>query len=316
MAQKRKPGISVLIATQNEEALVSLCLRSFLDFGDELVVVDNGSTDQTIEIVSDLASRYPDKIRFFNRPELPDLYHNRQFALEQSRYEWIMRADSDFVAYTAGEYNIENLRTFLLSRKRKIRPEAVRVIMSNVVGDFWHTGIPLPAGEVEANPERICTLGPVVRPTMRFYRHYPWLRFVRRGSLELVRFWRVMKRITWDTPLWMHCNIKSDMNYFFRSKRNDWRKLRNFKKYPTLVSYIEDTVMNEYGTSDLPEAARLYMERNVYTYLQPYDPKRFHSYPSLVLQQMEKNPIYKIFQDEGRLKRKYLGIDFSRGKNE
>ena len=118
MAQKRKPGISVLIATQNEEALVSLSLRSFLDFGDELVVVDNGSTDHTIEIVTDLASQYPDKIRFFHRPELPDLYHNRQFALEQSRYEWIMRADSDFVAYTAGAYNIENLRTFLPRRRK------------------------------------------------------------------------------------------------------------------------------------------------------------------------------------------------------
>jgi len=316
MAQKRKPGISVLIATQNEEALVSLSLRSFLDFGDELVVVDNGSTDHTIEIVTDLASQYPDKIRFFNRPELPDLYQNRQFALEQSRYEWIMRADSDFVAYTEGEYDIQNLRTFLLSRKRTLRPQAVRVIMSNVAGDFWHTGVPLPTGEIEAHPERICTLGPIVRPTMRFYRYYPLLRFVRRGSLELIRFWRVMKRITWDTPLWMHCNIKSDMNYFFRSKRNDWRQAKDFKKYPTLISYVEAAVNDDYGATDLAEAARLYMERNVYPYLQPYDPKKFYPYPSLVREQMEKNPIYKIFQDQGRLKRKFLGLDFSPGKNE
>ncbi|MFH1514285.1 MAG: glycosyltransferase, partial [bacterium] len=43
---QKKPGISVLIATQNEEAIIGLCIKSFLAFGDELIVVDNGSTDQ------------------------------------------------------------------------------------------------------------------------------------------------------------------------------------------------------------------------------------------------------------------------------
>ena len=43
-----------------------------------------------------------------------------------------MRADSDFVAYTNGEYNIEYFRKFLLSRKLTLRPEAVRVIMRSI----------------------------------------------------------------------------------------------------------------------------------------------------------------------------------------
>ena len=84
MAEKRKPGISVLIAAQNEEATIALCVRSFLEFGDELIVVDNGSTDYTKDIVRDLRLQYPKKINFFDKPELPDLYQNRQFAFEQS----------------------------------------------------------------------------------------------------------------------------------------------------------------------------------------------------------------------------------------
>jgi len=309
MAQKRKPGISVLIATQNEEALVGLCIRSFLDFGDELIVVDNGSTDRTIEIVTELASKYPNKIRFYHQPELPDLYHNRQFALEHSKYEWIMRADSDFVAYTRDEYGIEDFRKFLLARKRTLRPEAIRAPMSNVVGDFWHTGTPMRPGGVLENPERICVLEPVIQPTIRFYRYYPSLRFIRSGPWELTRHWRFMKRITWDRPLWMHCNIKSDRNYFFRSERILWRKLGDFKTYPTLNSYINDVVEKKYGTNNLDEAARIYLERNIFPYLQLYDPDKFYPYPGLIIKQMEKNPIYKIYREGKSLKRQFFKID-------
>jgi glycosyltransferase involved in cell wall biosynthesis len=54
--QKRKEGISVLIACQNEEATLALCVISFLDFADEIILVDNGSTDRSKEIARDLQS--------------------------------------------------------------------------------------------------------------------------------------------------------------------------------------------------------------------------------------------------------------------
>jgi len=144
MPQKRKPGISVLIATQNEEAVVGLCIRSFLDFGDELIVVDNGSADHTKDIVRDLQTQYPQRIKFFDRPELPDLYHNRRFALAQSSYEWLVRADADYVAYTEGKYDIMQLREYLLSLKRTAWPEIVYVPQVNIVGDFQRPGFGAP----------------------------------------------------------------------------------------------------------------------------------------------------------------------------
>ena len=67
---ERQNGISVLIACQNEEALIALCIRSFLAFGDELIVVDNGSTDRSKEIIQSLQSLYPEKIKFFDVPAL------------------------------------------------------------------------------------------------------------------------------------------------------------------------------------------------------------------------------------------------------
>ena len=299
----------MLIPTQNEEAVVGLCIRSFLGFADELIVVDNGSTDHTQEIVQDLATQHPRKIKFFDVPELPDLVHNRRYALAQSQYEWIVRADSDYVCYTDGDLDVMQFREFLLKRKRALRPEAVAVPQSNIVGDFWHTGVPMRPGGYRANPERQHVSEALVPPMVRFYRHFPLFQFVRRGRRETVRFRHVLKVIRWERPLWMHCNIKSDMNLFFRSERTDWRELGDFKRYPTLPAYIQAHVQRKYGTSDLDVAARLYMERHVLPYLEPYDPDRYYPYPRLVQEQMERNPVYKISKSKRGLTRDYLGVD-------
>jgi glycosyltransferase involved in cell wall biosynthesis len=316
MAKKRKPGISVLIACQNEEAMVGLCLHSFLEFGDELIVVDNGSTDHTKEIVRDLQAQYPAKIKFFDRPELTDLYQNRQFAFEQSSHEWLLRADSDFVAYTDGENDIMCFREYLLKRKRQLRPETIAVPMGSVIGDFWHTGVPMRPGGYRANPERAQVPEAILPPGVRFYRHFPFFKFLRHGRREVVRFWRLMKRIYWDRPLWMHCNIKSDMNHFFRSERTNWREFGDFKRFGTLRSYIESIIEEKYGTSDLAEAASIYMQRHVLPYLEPYDPKKYYPYPTLVAEQMEKNPIYRIYEEQGKLKRRFCGIDYPPNQNQ
>ena len=45
MLHRRLNGVSTLIACQNEEATVGWSILSFLPFADEIIVVDNGSTD-------------------------------------------------------------------------------------------------------------------------------------------------------------------------------------------------------------------------------------------------------------------------------
>jgi len=315
MANKRKPGISVLIATQNEEAIVSLCIRSFLDFGDELIVVDNGSTDHTKEIVRDLVDKHPQKIKFFDQPELPDLYHNRRFALGQSSYQWILRADADFVAYTDGELNILDFRNHLLSRKRSIRPEGFYVPMSSIVADFWHTGVPYQRpGGYRKNPERHNIPEAVILPTLRFYHYFCGFQFIRRGRRETTRLMRVMKHIHWDKPLWMHCNIKSDLNHFYRSERTNWREEGDYRRFPTLHMYIKSVIEEKYGTHDFNAAASLYMERHVLPYLEPYDPQKHYPYPSLILEQMKLNPFYRIIETNGQKIRESYGVDGSRTK--
>lgn len=308
---ERKNGISVLIACQNEEAIIALCILSFLEFGDELIVVDNGSTDRTKEIVSDLQAMYPHKIKLYDVPELPDLYHNRQFAFAKSSYRWIVRTDADFVAYTDGDYDILHFRERLLSQKRLSWPISYGFWLPNLMGDFWHTGRERGPSSLGPNDPGRYAPPPMTHPTTRIYEVFPGFRFQRLGRWEGVRFQRILNRIKiqLDHPLWMHCNIKSNRSYLFRSERTNWRELGNYKRYPSLETYVRDVIQEKYGTDDVDEAAEIHFRNYVFPYLQPYDSQKYYPYPRLVREQMERNCIYRITKSDSNVGREYYGIE-------
>lgn len=83
---------SVFIICQNAEATIELCLRSVVAF-DDIVVVDSGSTDRTLEIIAEItAEGLP--IRLFER-EWPGYAAQKQYALEQCRHDWCLSLDAD-----------------------------------------------------------------------------------------------------------------------------------------------------------------------------------------------------------------------------
>lgn len=88
------PRISVVMAAYNEEALIQRAINSLLaqTFGDfELLVIDDGSKDRTVEIVQ----RYTDdRIRLFTPGRL-GFTKALNFGLKNARGELIARLDAD-----------------------------------------------------------------------------------------------------------------------------------------------------------------------------------------------------------------------------
>ncbi len=74
---------------KNEEKYLAECLESVKDIVDEIVVVDTGSSDRTIEI----AKEYGAKIFHFNW--VNDFSAARNFALRNSSGDWILYLDAD-----------------------------------------------------------------------------------------------------------------------------------------------------------------------------------------------------------------------------
>lgn len=293
----RKPGISVLITTQNEEPIVSLCVRSFLDFGDEIIVVDNGSKDKTKEIILNLQKKYPNKIKFYEKPEFVDVYQNSQFAFKKSVYQWVFRCDADYVAYTDGPNSIFKFKEWLLSRPKTLRPYCVFVFHYNVLGDFFHTG----TDQKEGN------FAPKSPPMARFYQVFPFFKFKRTGRWYGVRFKKIFEKITYQEPLWLHCNLKSDLNYLFRSERTNWREMGDFNKFPTLKSYLNHILFMKFGTKNIDQAAKKYLQNSILSQLQLFDEKKYIAYPKLVSEQIKKNPIFRIRMENNNVFREYLG---------
>lgn len=80
--------ISALLITFNEEKNIGEVLKN-IDFADEIIIVDSFSTDRTMDIV-----KTHKHVKNFQRP-FKNYTDQKQFALEQATYDWILFLDAD-----------------------------------------------------------------------------------------------------------------------------------------------------------------------------------------------------------------------------
>ena len=82
-------GITLSMIVKNEEANLRECLESVKGVVDEIVVVDTGSTDKTIEIAEEFGAKV------FHFDWISDFSAARNFALSKSNGNWILYLDAD-----------------------------------------------------------------------------------------------------------------------------------------------------------------------------------------------------------------------------
>lgn len=81
--------ISLCMIVKNEEKNLEHCLSSVKGCVDEIIIVDTGSTDQTLKI----AEQYNAKIFFYKWND--NFAEARNFAIRQANSEWILYLDAD-----------------------------------------------------------------------------------------------------------------------------------------------------------------------------------------------------------------------------
>lgn len=80
-------GISAVIITLNEETKIKRCLGSLM-WADEIVVVDCGSKDKTVEFAQKTGAQV------FHR-EFDNFSSQRNYAIEKANLEWVLFVDAD-----------------------------------------------------------------------------------------------------------------------------------------------------------------------------------------------------------------------------
>lgn len=81
--------ISVVLATFNEEKKLPDCLTSVKGLADEIIIIDGGSTDKTV----DIAKKYGARVKITDNP--PIFHINKQKAIDMVTKDWILQLDAD-----------------------------------------------------------------------------------------------------------------------------------------------------------------------------------------------------------------------------
>lgn len=106
--------ISVVILTKNEEKNIIDCLET-VSWVDEIVIVDDNSTDRTIEIVKNLENR---KIKIYSRSLNDDFSAQRNFGLSKTTKKWVLFIDAD--ERVSNELH-EELNALIINSKEKTK---------------------------------------------------------------------------------------------------------------------------------------------------------------------------------------------------
>ena len=279
-APQRSQGISIYMRVKNEWDWIAASIASIRGIADEIIVVDNGSTDGTYEILQDMVRIENGRLKLWHRPEL---YHAdlSNFALEQTTFRWVFRFDGDMIAHTSGPHNIEKLRSRVLALNPH-RHYLIYLRHINLSGDVFHQD-PREMVHIE---EYIHTFSESAR-------------FIHPGRFEAVKFPFYYKSLFWYEPYVFHVNIKPARRMLLRYFWEDWMELKDYIRYPTLEDYAVAHIEKEFGTPFMEEAQTLCVNRMLQNHI-PFDPERFGPYPELLKPYLTQ-PKYLIQYENGRI---------------
>lgn len=98
--KNKKPLLSVVILTYNSSRTIEKCLKSLENQTNknfEVLIVDDDSTDNTIDLIKRNLKNYPFKIRFF-RNGLHNISRGRNIGIKNAKTKYVAFLDSDAYA--------------------------------------------------------------------------------------------------------------------------------------------------------------------------------------------------------------------------
>lgn len=115
--------VSVVVITKNEEHNIDDCLGSVVNWANEIIVVDDESTDRTLE----LTRKYTDRV-FQRKMDVEGTHRNWAYA--QASNEWVLSLDAD-------ERVTPELRDEIAEILKNPECDLYTIPRRNFIGDYW-----------------------------------------------------------------------------------------------------------------------------------------------------------------------------------
>ncbi|MBM4064126.1 MAG: glycosyltransferase [Planctomycetes bacterium] len=126
MQTLKKENISACLIVKNEEELLPNCLKSIKDVVDEIIIVDTGSTDNTVTIAKEF------KAKVYHHPWNDSFSEARNHCLNHASGDWILQIDADEELEQA---DIPKLRLAI----RDNRYNGIIIAVQSIIKDGLHT---------------------------------------------------------------------------------------------------------------------------------------------------------------------------------
>ncbi|MBU4473415.1 MAG: glycosyltransferase family 2 protein [Candidatus Omnitrophica bacterium] len=117
-------NLSVVILTKNEEKDIGNCLESVAGWANEIIVIDDESSDKTV----DIARQYTDKI-IIKKMEIEGRHRN--FAYSNAKNLWVLSLDADERVTPELKKEIEEVL------KTNPRENGFTIPRRNYIGSYW-----------------------------------------------------------------------------------------------------------------------------------------------------------------------------------
>jgi glycosyltransferase involved in cell wall biosynthesis len=265
---------------KNEKDWITVSIESIKSMADEIVILDNGSTDGTYETLRELTSTHENLIALTRRPHF-DHCSLSNSALNQTRFRWIFRWDGDMVAHTTGKHTIHNLRKRILALDPR-RYYLIYLRHINLSGDLGHQ-----------DPKEMVHIEEYV------HTYSPKARYIHPGRFEAIKVPKYYRVLFWYDPYSFHVNVKPARRMLLRYFWEDWMELKDYQRFPTLEDYVSEKIESEFGTTSWNEAQKICLQKICQHHI-TYDPEVFGPYPEL-LKPFLVRPKYRLRYKDGKI---------------
>lgn len=292
-----KPGITAVVAAKNEEYTIPLCLRSLLGVVDQIVCIDNGSTDHTMNEIEAFKLRHGDEVEV-DIITMPGalLGDCRNAGLEKAKYQWHFRCDADMICKRAGENSMISLREKIL---KDDTPRAIQLPRTNIEGDFHHK-------------YKDTDIDDIGEPFLIWYnKDVAYSEF---GKFDAIRVPMYYKQVKERKSFIFHCiGLKSVDNLLHRFHYFAWRekfnKARNDKERETVqdfATFVENRNRELFGTTLSATVKWRYMRQYAHVFERISEEIE---YPDVLEEMIEKGEerfevIYKNGKPNSRIDKK------------
>lgn len=177
-------NISAVVICKNEESNIKNCINSLIDFFGDIVVIDTGSTDSTIYLLS--CYQRDGLIRLYNYEWKRSFSDARNYGISLANFDWVFFIDADEVL--ASESKADYLNSDIVSFLNEENNISFSVKIEDSFNSLWSyvpRGLKKSSGlhyygnvhEIIISKDQNAVASPVIPITLRHYGYQPYMQW-------------------------------------------------------------------------------------------------------------------------------------------